>query len=89
VSTNRTIVYLVTTQPVGGAELADLRLDLALQRLKPAELLHTPGQPLKIRNDQSAHRRVTLRGSDTGIAVDVIGNRNRKIPHSFTVTRFP
>jgi hypothetical protein len=36
VSTNRTIVHLVAAQPAGGAELADLGLDLVLQRLKPA-----------------------------------------------------
>ncbi len=80
---------LVSAQPAGGAELADLGLDLALQRLKPAELFRPSGQPLKVRDDQRTHRGVTLRGSDPGIAVDIIGNRDRKIPHSFTVTQFP
>jgi hypothetical protein len=89
VSTNRTIVHLVAAQPTAGAELADPGLDLALQRLKPAELLHTPGQPLKVGDDQCAHRGVTLRGGDPGIAVHVIGNSDRNIFHIFAVTRFP
>jgi len=65
---------LVSAQPVGSAKLADLGLDLALQRLKPAELFHPSGQPLKVRDDQRTHRGVALRGSDPGIAVDVVGN---------------
>jgi hypothetical protein len=71
---NRTIVHLITAQPVGGAELADLGLDLTLQPLKPAELLHLSGQASKVGDDQCAYRGVTLRGSDPGAAVDVIGD---------------
>jgi hypothetical protein len=41
-------MHLVAAQPVGGAELADPSLDLALQRLKPAELIHPSGQLLKV-----------------------------------------
>jgi hypothetical protein len=81
-------MHLVTAQSVGGAELADFGLDLALQRLKPAELLHKPGQPLKVGNDQCAYRGVTLRGGNSGIAVHVIGDSDRNILHSFTVTQF-
>jgi len=79
---------LVSAQPVGGAELTDLRLDLALQPLKPAELFHPSRQPLKVRDDQRTHRGVTLCGSDPRIAVDLIGNSDRNVPHSFTVTQF-
>jgi hypothetical protein len=57
VSTNCTVVYLVAVQSIGGAELADLRLDLLLEGLKPGEL------------------------------VDVIGDGDRNILHSFTVTQ--
>ncbi|MGH3238377.1 MAG: hypothetical protein ACRDOH_34985 [Streptosporangiaceae bacterium] len=71
-STNRTVVRLVTAQSVGGAELADPGLDLALQCLKPGELIHPAGQLLKVSDDQRAHRGVTLRGGDPGVAVDVI-----------------
>jgi len=39
---------LVTAQPVGGAELADPGLDLALQCLEPGELIHPAGQLLKV-----------------------------------------
>src|SRR5579864_3399064 len=88
VSTNRTIVHLVAAQPVGAAELADPGLNLALQRLKPGELIHPSGQLLKVRDDQRAHRGVTLRGGDPGIAVDVIWNRNGDILHVFTVAHF-
>jgi hypothetical protein len=88
VSTNRTIVHLVAAQRVAGAELVDPGLDLALQRLKPGELVYPSGQLLKVGDDQRAHRGVTLRGGDPGIAVDVIGNGDRNILHIFTVTRF-
>src|SRR5208337_1667930 len=84
VSTNRTIVHLVAAQPSAGAELADPGLDLALQRLKPGELIHPSGQLLEEGNDQRAHRGVTLRGGHPGIAVDVIGNRDRNVLHIFT-----
>ena len=89
VSTNRTIVHLVAAQPTAGAELAYPGLGLALQRLKPGELIHPSGKLLKVGDDQCAHRGVTLRGSDPGTAVDVIGNRDRNILHIFTVTPFP
>ncbi len=88
-STNRTIVHLVAAQPTAGAELVDPGLDLALERLKPGELVHPSGQLLKVGDDQRAHRGVTLRGGDPGTAVDVIGNGDRNILHLFTVTRFP
>jgi hypothetical protein len=80
-------VYLVTAQSVGGAELADFRLDLVLKRLKPCELVHSPGQALQVLNDQRAHRGVTLRGGDPGVAVDLVGNGERNILHSFTVAQ--
>ena len=88
VSTNRAIVHLVAAHPIARAELADPGLDLVLQRLKPGELVHPSGQLLKVGDDQRAHRGVTLRGGDPGIAVDVIGNRDRNVLHIFTVTRF-
>src|SRR5271170_86972 len=89
VSANRTIVHLVAAHPIAGAELADPGLGLVLQRLKPGELVHPSGQLLKVGDDQRAHRGVTLRGGDPGVAVDVIGNGDRNILHIFTVTRFP
>src|ERR1035441_8970576 len=52
VSTNRTIVHLVAVQPVGGAELADIGLDLPLQpgrRLSPSSTITYA--------DTAAHRR--------------------------------
>ena len=85
---NRTIVYLVAAQPVGGAELVNSGLDLVLQCLEPGELIHPAGQLLKVGDDQRAHRGVTLCGGDPGIAVDIIGNGDRDVLHSFTVTRF-
>jgi hypothetical protein len=71
---NCTVVYLVATQPIGAAELADFRLNLSLEGLKPGELVHSPGQALQILDDQSAHRCVTLRGGDPRVAVDIVGN---------------
>jgi hypothetical protein len=44
-------VYLVAAQPVGGAELADFRLDLVLEGFKPGELVHSPGQALQVLDD--------------------------------------
>jgi hypothetical protein len=79
-------VYLVAAQPVRGAELGDFRLNLTLERLKPCELVHSPGKALQVLNDQRAQRGVTLRSGDSGVAVNVIGNRDRNILHSYTVT---
>jgi hypothetical protein len=81
-------MYLVAAETVGGAELAYPGLDLALQRLEPGESVHPSGQLLKVCDDQCAYRRVALGGGDPGIAVDVIGNRDRNVLHSFTVARF-
>src|ERR1700722_11695248 len=88
VSTNRTIVNLVPGQSIAGVELAYLGLDLALQRLQPAELRHPARQPLKIGDHQRAHRGVMLRSLDPGSTVDIIRNRDRNVLHSFTVTLF-
>jgi hypothetical protein len=49
-------VHLIAAQPTAGTELADPGLDLALQRLKPGELVHPSGQLLKVGDDQRAHR---------------------------------
>jgi hypothetical protein len=87
VSANRTVVYLVTAQPVGSAEPTDLRLDLMLEGLKPGKLIHPPGQALQVGGDQRAQRGVALRGDDPGVAVDIIGHGDRNILHSFTVTQ--
>jgi hypothetical protein len=87
VSTNCTVVYLVAAQSVSGAELADFRLDLVLECLKPGELVHSPGQALQVLNDQRAHRGITLRGGHPGVAVDLVGNGDRYIFHSLTVTQ--
>lgn len=51
VPTNGTVVYLVPAQPIGGSELADLRLDLALEGLEPGELAHPPGQAIEVPDD--------------------------------------
>src|SRR5712691_8433992 len=85
---NRTVVELVTAKPVSRAELADLGLHLVLQRLQPRELVHPPGQPFEIRDDQCAQRGIALRCGDPGVAVHVVGHGDRNILHSFTVTRF-
>jgi hypothetical protein len=71
VSANRTVMRLITAQPVGGAELADPGLDLALQCLEPGELVHPAGQLLEVSHDQRADRGVTLRGGDPGV-VDAV-----------------
>jgi len=84
---NCTVVHLVATQPIGAAELADLRLHLVLEGLKPGELVHSPGQSLQVLDDQRAHGGVTLRGGDPGVAVDIIGNGDCNILHSLTVTQ--
>ena len=88
-STNRTIVHLVAAHPIAAAELADPGLDLVLERLKPGELVHPSGQLLKVGDDQRAHRGVTLRSVDPGVAVDVIGNGDRNVLHILTVTSSP
>lgn len=80
-------MYLVAAQPVGGAELADFRLDLVLESLKPGELVHSPGQALQVLDDQGAQRSVTLGSGDTGVAVDLVGNGDRNVLHSLTVTQ--
>jgi hypothetical protein len=82
-------MYLIAAQAVAGTELTDPGLDLALQRLESGELVHPAGQLLEEGDDQRTYRGVTLRGSDAGISVDIIGNRDRYIPHSFTVTQSP
>jgi hypothetical protein len=84
---NRTVVDLVAAQPVSRAELADLGLHLLLQRLQPRELLHPPGQPLEIRDEQGTHRGITLGGGDPGVPVHVVRHGHRNILHSFTVTQ--
>src|SRR6478672_3638585 len=88
VSANRTVMRLVSAQPVGRAELPDPGLDLVLQHFEAGELVHPAGQLLEERDDQRAHRGVTLRGGDPSVAVDVIGNGHRDVLHSFTVTQF-
>jgi len=88
VSTNRTVVDLVTAKLVGRAELADLGLHLVLQCLQSRELVHPPGQPFEIRDDQCAQRAIALRCGDPGVAVHVVGHGDRNILHSFTVTQF-
>ena len=88
-STNRTIVHLVAADTVGGTEVADLSLHFLLQRLQSCELVHSPGQAFEVGDDQCAQRGVALRGGDPGIAVHVVGNRDRNVLHSFTVTQFP
>jgi hypothetical protein len=65
---------LFATQPVGGAELANPSLHLALQDLESGKIIHPSGQLLEERDDQCAYRRVTLRGSNPGVAIDIIGN---------------
>ncbi len=87
-STNCTVMHLVTAQPVGGAEFADAALDLVLQCLEPGELIHPARQLLEEGDDHRAHRGVVLRSGHPGISVDVIGDGNRNIFHSFTVTLF-
>ena len=69
------------------AELADLGLNLVLDGLQPRELFHPPGQPFEVRDDQRAHRGIALRCGDPGVAVHLIGHRDRNILHSLTVTQ--
>jgi len=80
-------MYLVAAQLVGGAELADFRLDLTLEGLKPCELVRSPGQTLQVLDDQGAQRSVTLRSGDTGVAVDLVGDGDCNVLHIFTVTQ--
>ena len=84
---NRTIVNLIAAHPIGGAELADLGLDLVLLRLLPAEVPGSLGHTLQVGDDQRAYRGIALRGGDPGIAVYLIRNRNRDVFHVFTVTQ--
>lgn len=72
-SVNGTAVCLMAGEPVTGAELADLGLDLMLKGLEPGEFFRARGQALQIRGDQCADRGVTLGGGDAGVAVDVVG----------------
>src|SRR5260370_42112722 len=85
---NRTVVALVAAKPVGRSELADLGLHLALERLQPRELVHPPGQPFEIRDDQCAQRGIALRCGDPGVAEHDVGPGERNVLHSFTTTRF-
>ena len=84
---NRTVVDLVAAKPVGRAELPDLGLHLLLQRLQPRDLLHPPGQPFEIRDDQCAQAGIALRCGDPGVVVHVVGHGDRNVLHKFTVTR--
>ena len=86
-STNRTVVHLVAAQPVGGAELANLRLDLMLEGLESGELVHPSGQALQVLDDQRANGSVALRGGDPSVAIDVIRDGDCNIPHRNTVTQ--
>ena len=86
-SMNRTVVDIVPAKPVGRAELADLGLHLVLQRLQPRELVHPPGQPFEVRDDQCAQRGIALRCGDPGVAVHVVGHGDRNVLHSFTVSQ--
>jgi hypothetical protein len=84
---NCTVVYLVAAQPIGATEMADLRLHLVLEGLKPGELVHSPGQSLQVLDDQRTYRGVALRSRDPRVAVDIIWNGDRNVLHSFTVTQ--
>jgi hypothetical protein len=53
-------MHLVPAQPVRAPELADLRQDLVLQRLKPAELVHPVGQALQVRDDPSSRASIEV-----------------------------
>ncbi len=86
-STNRTIMHLVAAEPVGGTELANLSLQLARQRRKPAEFIHPSGKLLKVGDNQRTHRGLALRFGDPGIAVNVIRDRDGRVLHSFTVSQ--
>ncbi len=81
-------MHLVTAQPVGGAELTDPSLDLALERLEPGEFVHPAGELLQVGDDQCAYRGISLRSGDPRVAVDVIRDGDRDVLHSFTVTQF-
>jgi hypothetical protein len=89
VSANRTIVSRVAIKPVAPAETVYLGLDLMLLRLQPGELASALRQRLQVADDKRAHRATTLGSGDAGVAIDLVGNRDRNVlRHSFTVTHF-
>lgn len=87
-STNRTVVHLVPTNSVTGAESLDLRLHRALLCLEPGEPLVAVHECTQELRDQSAYRAALLGGSDPGLPVDVLRNTHGDVLHSLTVTRF-
>ena len=79
-STNRTGVELVAAQPITGAEVNDLRLDLPLLRLEPVELT-PPGEGAQVLGDERADRAAALGSADPGMAIDVVGDGDSDVLH--------
>lgn len=81
-STNRTLVQFVATQPVSGPEATDPPLHGALLRLQPGELSVAVRERAEEASDEGAHGAALLGGADTRSAVDVVGNGDRDVLHS-------
>ena len=85
-STNRTIVDLVTSQSILCAEVFDLPLDAPLLRLQACELV-ARGKGTKVVGNHCADGGSALRGSNACAPIDAVGHGDRNVLHSFTVTQ--
>ncbi len=87
VSTNRTVVDLISRQAVRRLEALDLPLDATLLRFQPCELGVSGGEGAQVGRDHATDGSALLRGADTSGAVDVVRNGDGDIPHSGTLTQ--
>jgi len=71
---NRTVVELIALEPVTGAEVLDIALDLLLLSLEERERDRPFGEGAQELANQRAYRGAALGGANPRIAVDVIGN---------------
>src|SRR5215211_7391390 len=88
VSTNRTVVELVTVEAVARAEAADLTLDLLLLGLEPGEFCLARGQRAQVLGDERADGGTVLGGADPRVAVDVVGHGHRDVLHGQRLSQF-
>ena len=86
-STKCTLVDVFATEPIGGAEPSDLALDPPLLLLQPGKRGIVARQRAQIRGDHGAHRTAALGCLDPRHPIDVLGNRDRDVLHSFTVSQ--
>lgn len=77
---------LAAAQPITGTKAGDLILDLPLQGFEPLELVPPLGHGTQVVAHQGTDRATPLGGGYLCVAVHVVGNGDRNVLHSFTVT---